>query len=64
MVSEQLGSDVECWDRGVFHESNKFMMVLGIKERKESKQGYINDIYHSSNLETLRIYEGIICYCY
>ena len=33
------------------------MMVLGIKREKESKQGYINDIYHSSNLETLRIYD-------
>ncbi len=33
------------------------MMVLGIKREKREQTRDINDIYHSSNLETSRIYD-------
>ena len=38
-------------------DDNMTMMLFLIISKIESKQGYINDIYHSSNLETLRIFD-------
>ena len=34
-----------------------FIIIMIIISKIESKQGYIYDIYHSSNLETLRIFD-------
>ena len=44
---EQLGSDVDCWDLGVLHEHDKFLIVLdACMNKNEFKREY------SSNLET------------
>ena len=41
-------------------DDNMTMMLFLIISKIESKQGYINDIYHSSNLETIRIFVIVI----